>query len=141
MFSKSCKYAIRAVLFLAINSDEDNKIGVEEIADRLDVSRHFLAKILQQLTKNRMISSVKGRNGGFYLTEKNRSSYLVSVIESFDGPGVFTDCVLGLESCSNEKPCPYHDTMMQYRRAFMDQIQNETFEEAARRINENNLEL
>lgn len=141
MFSKSCKYAIRAVLFLATNTEDGRKMGVEELASELDVPKHFLAKILQQLTKNKMISSAKGRNGGFYLNEKNKSSNLLAVIESFEGKGTFTDCVLGLDSCSNENPCPYHGTMHRFRKEFLVQLQNETIEETAQRINTQDLKL
>jgi len=141
MFSKSCKYAIRSVLFLAVNTNEDKKMGVEELATELEVPKHFLAKVLQQLTKHRMISSAKGRNGGFYLSEQNKSASLLTVIESFDGPGIFTDCVLGLDNCSNENPCPYHDSVQQYRTAFYFQLQNETIEASAKRISEHDLKL
>ena len=141
MFSKSSKYAIRAVLFLAINSDEDRKIGVDELANKLVVPKHFLAKILQQLTKNKLISSTKGRHGGFYLNQENRSQNLISIIQSFDGKGVFTDCILGLDQCSNENPCPYHDSVQKFRGKFYHQLQKETLEQTAKRVNKLNLKL
>ncbi len=141
MFSKSCKYAIRAVLYLAVNSDEDNKMGVEKLADELAVPKPFLAKILQQLTKTDLISSTKGRNGGFYLSQKNKSSNLLTVIETFDGKGILTNCVLGLDNCSNENPCPYHHNVQTFRKDFLTQLQNETIEESAKRIDDQNLKL
>ena len=39
MFSKSCKYAIRAVLDLAIHSSEEHKLGVKDIAEELGISQ------------------------------------------------------------------------------------------------------
>lgn len=141
MFSKTCKYAIRAVLFLATNTDEETKMGAEDIAAELLISKPFLAKILQQLSKRNIISSSKGRNGGFYLSSQNRSANLRAVIETIDGQGVLTDCVLGLDNCSNDNPCPYHFSAQQYRTAFLQQLQNETIEESARRIAEQDLKL
>ena len=141
MFSKSCKYAIRAVLFLASRTDEKTKIGVDEIAKELQVPKHFLAKILQQLTKGRLISSSKGRYGGFYLSENNKSNNLVSVIESFDGPGTFTDCVLGLNICSDVNPCPFHNAIYDCRSKFYSQLQNETVNDTIKRITKNNLKI
>ena len=67
MFSNSCQYAIRAVLYLAIHADTHHKLGAEVLAGALGIPRHFLAKILQQLAKNKLISSSRGRNGGFFL--------------------------------------------------------------------------
>ena len=99
MFSKSCKYAIRAVLFLGMHSEEGKLIGVDTISEELEVPKHFLAKLLQQLSSARIISSMKGRYGGFYLSEEDRQSNLYAVIEAIDGPGTFSDCVIGLKTC------------------------------------------
>lgn len=141
MFSKSCKYAIRSILFLAIHTSEEQKIGVGDLAVKLDVPKHFLAKILQQLTRHRLISSVKGRNGGFYLTEENKSSNLLTVIESIDGPRAFRECVLGMTECSNENPCPYHSAVRRYRDQFLTLVKEETISESAERIISNNLKI
>jgi len=134
MFSKTCKYGIRAVLYLAVNSGEDEKLGLEQIAENLSVPKPFLAKLLQQLTKNRLISSTKGRNGGYYLSDSNKSSNLMRVIESFDGKETFTQCVIGLKDCSNSNPCPYHNEVQKYRNSFFRKLREETIEESAIRI-------
>lgn len=140
-FSKSCEYAMRATLYLATNSSDTSKIGVEQLSTVLDIPKHFLGKILQQLTKNRLISSAKGRNGGFFLSEENLNQSLTKIIESFDGPGVFTDCVLGLKECSSINPCPYHHTIQKYRSDFYDLLNNESIRDAAKRINTHNFNL
>jgi Rrf2 family protein len=108
MFSKSCQYAIRAILFLAVKTDDEQKIGVKEIAEALQVPQQFLAKILQQLVRAGFLSSIKGPHGGFYLSEENRSSSLASIIDCIDGSAIFNACVLGLPECSAEKPCTLH---------------------------------
>jgi DNA-binding IscR family transcriptional regulator len=66
---------------------------------------------------------------------------LLSVIETFDGKGVFTDCVLGLNNCSNENPCPYHYSVQKFRTEFINQIQDESFDASAKRITEHGLKL
>lgn len=139
MFSKSCEYAIRTVLFLASNPQEIT--GVEILAEKLDVPKHFLAKILQQLSRNGLISSVKGRNGGFYLSDENKKQNLLSVIECIEGPGFFQHCIIGLANCSSSAPCPYHHVIATYREEFHRLLKNETIEQSARRINTDNLKL
>ena len=141
MFSKSCKYAIRAVLFLALNSDENKKIGVEEIAKQIDVPRHFLAKTLQLLTKRNIISSVKGPNGGFYLNDENRQSNLYEVIEIVDGNDAFTSCVLGVKECSNTNPCPYHHLVKATRTKLERTLKNETIEQTAKKVKKHNYSI
>ena len=134
MFSNSCKYAIRAVLYLAVHSDEANKLKVDDIAEDLDIPKHFLAKVLQQLTKYQIISSFKGRSGGFYLTEKNRQTSLLKVIEAIDGPVKMNDCILGLENCSDQFPCPYHFAVSDFRKNFYQQLTDESIAVCSQRI-------
>lgn len=140
MFSKSCKYAVRAVLFLATR-DKNEVMGVDELANHLDVPRHFLAKILQQLSRNQLISSSKGRKGGFFLSEENRNANLIAVIECIEGPGIFSQCVLGLSQCSAMHPCPYHHIMKGFHDEFYRLLKDETIDESAQRTNAENLIL
>ena len=72
MLSNSCKYGIRAVVYLASRHTKSN-IGIKEISGDLGLPSPFLAKILQQLAKHKILNSVKGPNGGFTLKRKPES--------------------------------------------------------------------
>ena len=134
MFSKACKYGIRAVLYLAVNSNQKNRIGVTEISESLEVPKHFLAKILQQLAKEELISSIKGPGGGFYLSKKNKEANLKGVIKAIDGPDLFEDCILGLKECSSENPCPLHTQAYGLREGLNYQLEYPTIGEYAEKI-------
>jgi len=67
MFSKTCKYALRATLFIGQKSKNGERAGIKEIAAGIDSPEHFTAKILQELGKKNLVQSAKGPNGGFYL--------------------------------------------------------------------------
>ena len=82
MLSSANKYAIRSVLFLALYTNESKKIGAKEIADKLESPQPFLAKLLQQLTRDKLISSTKGPNGGFFLSKKNKENTIWDIIKS-----------------------------------------------------------
>lgn len=141
MFSKACKYALRAVLYLALHSSETNKIGVGELAGGLNVPKHFLAKILQQLSKANLISSAKGPNGGFYVTKRNLGVTLTEVIECIDGHDVFTGCIMGLPACSGEKPCPLHYQATAFREGLNYQLKYQTVGEMALKVQRENLNI
>ena len=117
MFSKSCKYAIRAVLHIAAHTDGEKKIGANEIAEALEVPKSFLAKLLQQLARHHLIASSKGAGGGFYLAPENQEVSLENVIRCIDGEDLFTSCALGLPVCSSEKPCPLHCHTLVFRQS------------------------
>ncbi|MCB9080124.1 MAG: Rrf2 family transcriptional regulator [Lewinellaceae bacterium] len=141
MFSKSCKYAIRAVLYLALHADSEANIGVKEIADRLDVPKPFLAKILQQLSRYQLISSVKGPNGGFFMSTENMREPLRKVVECMDGPEVFSSCILGLPVCSSQNPCPLHTQAFIFREGLLKVVGSKSVAELARQVSDEGLKL
>lgn len=115
MFSNSVKYAIKAVLYLALYSSESKKIMARQISEVIDVPSAYLAKLLQELVRHDIISSTRGPKGGFYLSEANQKLSLIRVIEAFDGDDQFKTCVLGLKHCDEARPCPLHDKISPYR--------------------------
>ena len=108
ILSKSCEYAVRATVYIAVKSSSNNKAGIAEIAKAIGSPAAFTGKILQTLVRKEIISSVKGPNGGFYI-EKNKNLFLIDIVKAIDGNELFTACVLGLKKCSETKPCPMHE--------------------------------
>jgi Rrf2 family protein len=108
MFSKACEYAIRATVYLAQKSSMDKKLGVEAIAEGIDAPKPFVAKILQQLNREEVIRSLKGPNGGFYLTDDLKNQPVWNVLVAFAEDERLTACVMGLHLCNDKKPCPLH---------------------------------
>jgi len=134
MFSKACKYGIRAVLYLAVHASKGKKLGAKEVADALDVPKPFLAKILQQLSRHNLISSSKGMGGGFYLNEENQANSLKGIIETIDGQDVFSTCILGFAVCSSEDPCPLHAKYSIYKEGILELIENQSIKQFAIKI-------
>ena len=122
MLSKSSQYAIRAVLYLSLNSNVERKYSPKEIAKAIDIPAPFLAKTLQELTKRDLISSIKGRNGGFYLTEENKNHTLISIVDGIDGLSKFQECILGLTVCSNDNPCSLHHATAPLRKKMIEEL-------------------
>lgn len=96
------------MLYLAIETDETHKTGVRQIAEEIETPQPFLAKLLRQLTSNRLVSSTKGPGGGFYMDKDNMEKTLWDVISCIDGTHKFDQCFLGLSECRDENPCPVH---------------------------------
>ncbi|MBO9682759.1 MAG: Rrf2 family transcriptional regulator [Flavisolibacter sp.] len=109
MFSKACEYAIRAMIFIAKKSADGHVVGIIEIAKGIGAPQHFIAKILQELRRHALVQSIKGPNGGFYIDDPNNEITLADVVIAIDGDKLFKGCALGLQNCSERKPCPIHD--------------------------------
>lgn len=108
MISKSCKYAIRASVFVASKVNEDIKLSVKEIANEIEAPAAFTGKILQVLNKRRIITSLKGPYGGFFCEKFQLDTPILEIVNAIDGLAVFKECVMGLHQCSDEHPCPMH---------------------------------
>lgn len=108
IFSKTCEYAIRSVLFISHKTAAGERVGIKEIAAGIDSPEHFLAKILQDLSRKGLVNSAKGPNGGFYMDTESLKRPLSEIVEAVDGDSLFYGCGLGLKECSEINPCPLH---------------------------------
>lgn len=124
MVSKTCEYAIRAMLYIALKSKINTKVGVKQIAKAIDSPEPFIAKILQDLGKKGLVLSSKGPTGGFYLDNAGYKNSLADVVTAIDGDKLFTGCGLGLKSCSAKMPCPVHDEFILVRKQIKTMMQN-----------------
>jgi len=129
VFSKTCEYAMRAVFFVAHRTANGGRVGIKEIATGIDSPEHFLAKILQDLSRRGIIQSVKGPNGGFFVDSVNLQRPLSEVVEAVDGNGLFTGCGLGLEYCSETNPCPLHNEFKSIRNQIQQMLTTTTIGE------------
>ena len=123
MFSKACEYGIRAVLYIAKQSQEDKRPNVAEIAKAVDSPEPFTAKICQQLARSGVVLSKKGPNGGFYV-ENGKDIRLIDIVRAIDGNKLFTGCGLGFKECSETKPCPIHFEFKHTRDALEEMLIN-----------------
>lgn len=126
MVSKTCEYAIRAMLFVAQKSTSGAKVGVKQIAAAIDSPEPFIAKILQDLVKKGLVLSAKGPTGGFYLDEAGLQQSLADIVHAIDGDKLFTGCGLGLKTCSAKKPCPIHEQFAVVRKQIKEMLQSST---------------
>ena len=107
MFSKSCEYALQAIIYIAFHQAK-GYIGIGEIAKSQDIPAQYLSKLLQQLSRTGVLDSQKGRGGGFKLKVPMGKLTLQRVVGQIDGLGIFDKCAIGLKMCSDETPCPVH---------------------------------
>ena len=112
MLSNTCKYALRALIYLGKFSEEDTRIGIKKISEDLGLSSPFLGKILQSLARQKLLSSTKGPHGGFGLGKDPMEISLMNIVEIVDGLDMFENCLIGMRPCktdtNNQDPCPVH---------------------------------
>ncbi len=140
MLSKTCNYGIRAAFYIALNSERPY-VPIREISEELGISFHFLTKILQILTQHDIMVSFKGPNGGVSLARPAGEIHLIEIVEAIDGPALFNECLLGLEKCGIENPCPVHVQWSEIREKIKSFFAQTTLEEMAQKVKRNKFRL
>ena len=114
MLSKTCTYGVQAAIYVAARKCED-WISINEISSSLNISFHFLTKVLQQLTNAGIMTSQRGVHGGVMLAMRAEDVSLLDLISVIDGTDVFEQCMLGLPGCGVADACPIHDRWVMLR--------------------------
>lgn len=117
------------MIFVAQKSKDEARVGVKEIAKGTDAPEHFIAKIMQDLSRRKLLHSVKGPHGGFYMDKKDLINSIADIVKAIDGENIYTDCVLGLKTCSEKNPCPVHFEYKEIKRNLIKMIENNTIGE------------
>lgn len=132
MFSKACEYAIKATIYIAQQSHQSRRVNVKEVAAAVNAPEAFTAKILQQLCRAEILSSIRGKQGGFVFdVARQREITVYDVVKLIDGEGIFVNCGLGLHTCSNENPCPVHHDFKPVRDNLVAMTQKYSFHDLA----------
>jgi Rrf2 family iron-sulfur cluster assembly transcriptional regulator len=135
MLSNTSKYAIRAVIYLAVHAEKGQKIGIKKISDALEIPSPFLGKILQVLVRRKILSSTKGPNGGFGIGKKPAQITLYDVIIEMDGDSLFNSCLLGAGNCDSNKNdggyCAMHNEFSEVRNQMIALYKTKTVGELA----------
>lgn len=129
MISKTCGYGLRGMVYLATKIEEGRKVGIQEIAAELDIPQHFLAKILQDLVRKKVVGSAKGPHGGFYIREAVLDLPVLEIVEMIDGDSYQTRCFMGMEECSSDNPCPLHQDFTAFRSGIRERLSKKTIRE------------
>jgi Rrf2 family iron-sulfur cluster assembly transcriptional regulator len=138
MLSNTSKYAIRAVIYLALYASPSKKLGIKKISEELGIPTPFLGKILQLLAKHQVLDSAKGPHGGFTLKKPAMDISLMEIIEIIDGSDSFDDCLIRTSRCSHEAPCSLHDKIAPFRKGIKSLLLTETIADLAAEFRQGN---
>lgn len=100
LLTRASEYALIAIIVIAQN---DTPQGVNELSKSLDISRSFLAKILQNMAKRNILVSFKGAKGGFSLARKAKDISILEIIKACDeSSGIVFACSVGDKCCPSK---------------------------------------
>ncbi|OGP15909.1 MAG: hypothetical protein A2V21_304795 [Deltaproteobacteria bacterium GWC2_55_46] len=120
--SKGSEYAIAGLVYIA--SKTDDFTGVEEISRATGISKQYLAKIFRTLASRGIISSTRGRDGGFMLSRAPRMITLLDVVEAIDGP-VEARCIRKEEECPDSPGCQLYGVLKRCAKSVAEVLSSE----------------
>ena len=103
LINKNIYYAIRSLLYIAQKPDETT--SVSELVSKLKMRRAFLRRILQVLSKHRILKSLKGKGGGFLFNTHPSKLRIIDIIRVFRGKVDIMNCLLEKDVCPHPDDC------------------------------------
>lgn len=115
MLSRSSVYALQVTLHLAQQPD-DGAVSAAAMAERLELPREYLAKVLRRLAVEGTLTSTRGAHGGYRLAAAPNELTVARVVEPFEDVAPLKVCLLG-GPCHAERPCTAHLRRLEWNRA------------------------
>ena len=128
VLSKSSEYGLRALLYM-VGKGGQEYVSIREMSEQLDISFHFLTKILQSLTQANILASYRGPSGGVAFNISPEKILLSDVVRVLEGDDFFETCLLGLPGCGEKAPCPMHQFWKEIRGALRREFETTTLSE------------
>lgn len=119
LYSTTTQYAIRGLSELAARAGQESMM-LEQIVGETGLPLQFMSKVFQQLVKAGILTSAKGRGGGFALARPIHDITLLQIIEAIDGASACDACVLGMPACNDAVACAQHDLFKPIRQRLKD---------------------
>ena len=116
--TRAADYAIRVMVHLA-TLPRDARESLLSIAKATGSPESFLSKVLQALTRARLVSSRRGQSGGFQISLRGWQASVREVIEAIDGPLTLNVCLNGGRSCPRKPWCPTHPVWLEAQEKLM----------------------
>ena len=137
MLSKKSKYAMNALVYLAKHRDE-GPVVISHIADSENIPHKFLEAILLDLKKVGILSSKKGKGGGYYLNREPAEVNMAEVVRLFDGAIALLPCVTykyyeRCDECTDEETCGIRDAFLTLRNKTVELLKDATLESMIQR--------
>jgi Rrf2 family protein len=118
--SKKADYALMAMRHLS--QVDTGSSSAREIAEQYDIPVELLAKVLQRLARNGLLTSHQGTRGGYVLARPPASISVADVIQAIDGPVSVTACTTEHDSCEQYRKCNIRDPLWRIKERILESL-------------------
>lgn len=139
MITQKMKYALKAMLVLGDEAAQPNPeaLTIEKIARRSDTPKRFLEQILLEIRNAGMVSSIRGRSGGYLLIKRPGDISISELLRLIDGPIAPLPCLSRrayqrCEDCRDEASCRIRKVFAEIFWSYLILIESLTLEDMLR---------
>jgi Rrf2 family protein len=136
--SKKADYGLIAVKHLAMHRDE-HACSATEIAEEYGISTMLMAKVLQKLARERIVTAKHGASGGYLLAKSPQQISALDVISAIDGPVLITSCVTSHGNCGTSDRCSIREPLRRVNESIMSVLSNVTISQMSEEQHEHAL--
>ena len=128
--NRQTDYAVRVILALA-KRGEGVRLSSADIQQEMLIPKSFMSRIVAQLSREGLINTFPGRDGGMSLPRPASQITLKDVVDAFEGPILLSECmqVKGEDDCPFQSNCPVRSKWGRVQVAMMREMASITFED------------
>jgi Rrf2 family protein len=131
--TRAADYATRVMIHLA-TLPQHERASLPALTSATGAPESFLSKVLQALSRAKMIASRRGQLGGFEILPHGRKASMREVIEAIDGPVYLNICLASERACGRQNWCPAHTVWVEAQQAMLDVLGRESIAGLAMRV-------
>jgi Rrf2 family protein len=105
--TRGSDYGLRGMLYMA-RQPVGQVCLVSQVADAENLPESYLAKIFQDLARNKLLLSHRGARGGFSLMGNPQDISVLQIIEAVEGPIAIAPCLDIREGCERIGLCEFY---------------------------------
>jgi len=121
--TRAADYAVRVMIHLA-TLPPGTRVNRDSLAAASEVPTHFLSKVLQVLSRARLIVAHRGTSGGFALAVPAEQVSVLTVVEAVEGPIALNVCATNGPGCGRQGWCPAHLVWLEAQAALTQVLKN-----------------
>lgn len=130
MLSKKTKYGLKALSYL-LKQERNTPVLISDISKAENISQKYLESILLTLKKSGILSSKKGKGGGYFLLQNPKEIKISTIMRVLEGPIAMLPCVSlnyyeKCDDCVNEEECSLSILMAEVRDSTLKILENKT---------------
>jgi Rrf2 family protein len=123
--SEASSIAIHAMVLVA---KTEGLINVNKISEITKTSRHHVAKVMQRLAKDGLISSSRGPSGGFVLKKPADQISFLTIYECIEGKAEIAHCLFQSPVCPLDH-CIMNNITAKISKELLDYLESQTLKQ------------